>query len=551
MGVNDDFSYTKSAFDFARTGHILYNGWATAMLGWQVIWGGLFAKLFGYSFTAVRLSTLPIAMGSVYLLYQIMVRFGANTWNAVIGTLTMGLSPLFIPLTTSFMSDVPGVFCILLCLYMCQRALQSSTDRAALTWLCLAAACNVADGTVRQIVWFGALVMVPATGWLLRKRPRVPLVTTVLWIFSVLGIELCLRWFKQQPYSVPIKIWEGPIQKAMLGHFVVQTTYLLLTLLLFILPLLVSSFQSVPRLSRTYRFTVFATMVVISAAMVLRSIRHSLDQILGPWLVNVVSKYGMIYFPEVGPSPVVLDKWVRLSFTLMLFLAIVGWVAIVLSRPRLLARPMQPRAAFTRRGALTLTVPFALCYVATLLPRTIYHGMIDRYVLPIFPVLIILFVLYYQERVRERLPSVSVAVLAIFAAYGVAGTHDFFSMDRARLAAADEVERSGVPRIAIHGFLEYDAWTQLETQGYINEKNIQVPAGAYYEVPHKHLPPEDCRFWFADDLPTVHPKYIVVFQLRPCFTNTSFPLVTYRTWLPPFAGKIYVQKQKADYDWVY
>ena len=36
MGFVDDWSYVKTAFVFARTGHISYNGWATAMLGWAI-----------------------------------------------------------------------------------------------------------------------------------------------------------------------------------------------------------------------------------------------------------------------------------------------------------------------------------------------------------------------------------------------------------------------------------------------------------------------------------------------------------------------------------
>ena len=41
-------------------------------------------------------------------------------------------------------------------------------DCASLLWLCIAVLVNVAGGTVRQIAWLGALVMVPSTAWLLR-----------------------------------------------------------------------------------------------------------------------------------------------------------------------------------------------------------------------------------------------------------------------------------------------------------------------------------------------------------------------------------------------
>ena len=63
----DDFSYIKTALDFEQTGKILYNGWATAMLGWLIPWGALFIRVFGFSFDILRVSMLPIAAAAISL----------------------------------------------------------------------------------------------------------------------------------------------------------------------------------------------------------------------------------------------------------------------------------------------------------------------------------------------------------------------------------------------------------------------------------------------------------------------------------------------------
>ena len=107
MGFNDDWSYIKSAQVFAQTGHLVYSGWAMAMLGWQVLWGALFVRLFGLSFTAVKLSTFPLAIGILLLFHAVQVRFGISSRNAIVGTLTLGLSPLFMPLAASFIRMFP------------------------------------------------------------------------------------------------------------------------------------------------------------------------------------------------------------------------------------------------------------------------------------------------------------------------------------------------------------------------------------------------------------------------------------------------------------
>src|SRR5919109_3021588 len=94
MGFIDDWSYIKTSFEYARTGHFVYNGWATAMLGWQVPWGAWFLKLFGFSFTAARVSMLPVDLVSIWLFYATLIELGIERRNAVFGALMLGLSPL-------------------------------------------------------------------------------------------------------------------------------------------------------------------------------------------------------------------------------------------------------------------------------------------------------------------------------------------------------------------------------------------------------------------------------------------------------------------------
>lgn len=551
MPVNDDFSYTKSVVDYARTGHILYNGWATTMLGWQVIWGGLAVKLFGYSFTTVRLSILPFAMGSAYLLYLILARFGANSWNATLGTLTLGLSPLFIPLAASFMSDVPALFCILLCLYLCQRAVHALSDRAAISWLCLAALSNVLDGTVRQIVWFGALVMVPCAAWLLRGRRRVVMAAAFVWPVSVLAIAAFNHWFAIQPYAVNLKLWDASATRPF--HVgLAEMTVLGLTLMLFALPLLVALLESLPRISGEYRRAARGMMISVPLFLLLPAVLSSIHLFLAPWLPDVVTRFGMTHIVDVTEGPFLIPHSIRLAFTLLLLLSLAAL------GPWLAARPIH----FLRRSEATspdaqhfhdcfvLIVPFTLANLSLLLLRAAQLALLDRYILPLLPAVILLFILYFQQHIREKLPRSTVAILAIFAVYGIAATHDFFSAQRARLFAAGLVENAGIPRTQIHGPLEYDAWTQLQTQGYLNEKKITIPEGAYQPAPHHHAPPKECRFWFADYLTSVHPRYVIVFRPSPCFQATAFPSVPYRAWLPPFSRSVSIEKLADTYDWI-
>ena len=181
MGICDDGPYVLMARTLANTGHIVYNGWAAPMLGWQLYLGAALIKLFGFSFSTVRGSTLLVAMATAFLLQRIMVRAGITERNATLGTLTLVASPLYLMLSVTYMTDIFGLFAILLCLYGCLRALHAETSRATILWLCLAVVTNTLGGTSRQIAWLGILVMLPSTLWLLRcQHERLPQLRRVL-----------------------------------------------------------------------------------------------------------------------------------------------------------------------------------------------------------------------------------------------------------------------------------------------------------------------------------------------------------------------------------
>src|SRR5260370_38377478 len=163
MGFQDDWSYIRTALEFARTGHFIFNGWATAMLGWMIPWGALFLKIFGFSFTAARLSMLPLAMATIYFFHATLARFGIGPGNSAFGALTLGFSPVFFPMAASYLSDIPGLLVIVLCLYFCLRAVQAGTPRSTAFLLCCATAKAAPSGTCGQPDRRGVLVVVPST----------------------------------------------------------------------------------------------------------------------------------------------------------------------------------------------------------------------------------------------------------------------------------------------------------------------------------------------------------------------------------------------------
>lgn len=550
MPFSDGFSYDKTALDFFRTGHLLYNGWATAMLGWLVPWGAIFIKLFGFSFTVMRLSMLPVDMATVYVFHQILRRFGLNSQNAVFGTLALALSPIFLPSAASYMTDIPGLFVLFACVYMCQRAVDTVSDEAALWWLCSATVVNLAGGTVRQIAWLGALVIVPSTAWLLKKRRGMTIAGALSWVLSLAGVLACLHWFNGRPYSVPEHIIWAPVRFMMLPHLIAELVKTFACLLLVILPVTVAWLPTAGRLNHKARLRIAAGLGLLISLWIVAYAAGRMDTWLMPWLMYLLAEQSSLV-PGMFGTPDALVLWIRLIISL-----IVITTALIMAEQLVDRKQFKPIRcaghAMSWRAMAWLLVPFSLSYLLLLTPRGAFDQIQDRYLIGLTPAAIIFLLRLYQERIKSKLPAISLLTLAVYTAYAIAGTHDFFAESRAQLRAVQMVQRSGVPRTSIEAGFPDDGWVQIQDGGHINDPRIQVPAGSYDPDPiNSAFIPEKCINGFTKFAPIIAPKYFVLFPwfknpLYPtpawCFAPTKYPPVHYTTWLPPFQGTLYVEQ---------
>lgn len=548
MPFSDEFSYDKTALEFARTGHVLYNGWATAMLGWLIPWGAFVIKIFGFSFNVMRLSMLPIGAATVYLFHQILRRFGINPSNAIFGTLAFALSPIFMPSAVSFMTDVPGMLVIFLCLFMCQKAVATANDKTALIWLTCATLLNVAGGTVRQIAWLGALVMVPSTVWLLRKRRGMKVTGLVLWVLSFIAVLICLHWFNSQPYSVPEHMIWAQITWITFPHLAAQLVKTVLCLLLILLPFSVAWLPSAPDLRRTACRRIGGVLLIFIALELVAKAMGRMDTWLMPWLMYLLPEQSA-FLPGMFGTPLALTLWIR--FAISLFVIATAMIALEQEMARKRSAPAPSSSPGTSWNEIAWILgPFSLSYVLLLMPRGAFDLIQDRYMVGLVPAILIVLLKLYQERIGSKLPPISLAMLVIFAVYSVAGTHDFYAESRAQVRAIQMLEDSGVPRTSIQAAFPSDGWVQIANGGHINDSRIKVPPGAYNRA-HFSKTPNGCRDGFTNFAPVIDPKYFILFPwfknpVDPppswCFVRADYPPIHYTTWLPPFHESIYVKK---------
>lgn len=538
-GICDDWSYIKTTQILAQTGHIVYNGWASAMLGWQLYLGASFVKLFGFSFTAIRLSTTVVAVATTWLLQRTLARAGVNQWNATLATLTFVFSPLYFPLAFTFMSDVAGVFSIVLCLYMCLRALEADTTASTIAWIVSAALLNAIGGTARQIAWLGVLVMIPCTLWLLRRRPRVLLAGGLACLAGIGFLFASMHWFTQQPYALPERLTPDSLGLKSFENIAAMGARAGLEMLCLVLPVLLMFVA--PLLKPNRRMTVlFVAGILFSALMGLILFSyHGLDHWIAPFLGRNVTVPGLVEADSIiGARPLILPFGLRALLTVATIVALVSLSAVLLGNgPKPSSAP--GKATVSWRDLGVILVPFSAAYVFMLMPRASTGGFYDRYLLPLMALLLLVLTRSYQENIRPTLPVLCAVLAGIVACFTIAATHDMFSMYRGYLAAFQEVRSSGVPATSISGSWENDGWTELETVGYMNERRIRNPRGAYIYQPVTIFP-AGCPGNSLDRIPAVKPIYALSFNPAECNGQADFPPVIYYTWLPPHINPIYI-----------
>ena len=543
MGICDDGPYVLIAQKLAATGHIVYNGWPAAMLVCQLYLGAAFIKLFGFSFTTVRMSTLLVAVLTAFAIQRIMVRAGISERNATIGTLALVLSPLYLLLSVTFMTDIIGLFAVVICLYGCLRALQSSTPNAAIGWLCFAVAANSLCGTSRQIAWLGVLAMIPSALYVLGSRGIWRAGRRALWAgwaataTGALFVFACMHWFARQPFIQPEHLLPGAFP---LPHILWEFSYSVLDAALLLLPVIALFLAEV----RRTRLRTLAAVAVCFVGYTFVALHPShlrstfpLEPIpaeIGEW-VNVHAIYQFLLIK--GEPPIFLNTGTQILLTVMSFGGLLGLFASFL-RPRLTPASVDAPTRTSWAELAILLLPFTIAYALLLTPRAATTGIHDRYLLSLLVVALIFLVRYYQERIQPRLPAASILLVAVVAVYSVAVIHNFFSFYRARVAIASEIRASGVPDVSVNNGWEYNFVVELQHSDHINDPRIVLPAHAYVKTPP--LPADTCPMRWHDFTPHIHPIYGVSFDPNACYGPAPFAPVHYSRWPYRTPGTLYV-----------
>jgi hypothetical protein len=325
-----------------------------------------------------------------------------------------------------------------------------------------------------------------------------------------------------------------------LAHLAKNVVHASLDVVLFLLPLLLAFIPAIPRRNRR-AFTFFVAGIFLCVTFALFELHHNkLHLWLAPYTGNYVTMHGLVDgTPIHGERPIVLSLLLRLLITSAMAIASLAFFACLFRAKPSGSSPPAPSDPIPWNQLRVLLLPFAVAYFVLLVPRATFSTVFDRYLLVPLMIALIVLLRFYQQRVSPRLPWPTLLFVALFAAYGVAASHDAFAMLRARVALIAELRAAGVSENAIDGGFEYNTEVQIEQQGHLNEPRILIPANSY-QRPGKDMKPNPCDPLLFYLFPSIQPRFSLSFDPTVCGGRTAFAPVAYHAWLGPHTVSMYI-----------
>ncbi len=164
MPYDDDWAFSETAKRFLETGQYRLNEWLAPNMPFQTVWGALFCLPFSFSFSALRISTIVLAVMGLVAFRALALEHGLRRGAANLLTFCLASSPLVFKLTLTYLSDAPFLALSIVSILFYTRALRGGR------WLDWAAASAATSATifVRQfgIAILGGLAIV----WLWDRR---------------------------------------------------------------------------------------------------------------------------------------------------------------------------------------------------------------------------------------------------------------------------------------------------------------------------------------------------------------------------------------------
>lgn len=527
--LNDDWSFGLAVKHFLEHGDFRPTDWVSMPLISNVLWGAIFCLPDGFSFTALRVSTLVLSLAGIFGSYVLIRDMHQPRWLALLAALLLAFNPLYYALSNTFMTDVAYTALAIFAAIFLARNLRTGRVSDLIFGTALVLAATLSRQLAIAIPLAFAVCFMARHG-LRAKNVLLALLPLALAVITLLLFEKWLKLTGRTPelYSAKTEEMMGLLaDPKKLVFTLVKNVYVGLSYLgLFLLPILAVQIKEMlaankKRLLSVSVFSFVAITAVVSGLLL------SGRAIIMPTSGNVIVKSGV--------GPVTLPDVFVLDFEHIPALPGASWVAVTamsmvgafLLLSTLLFHALNLFAKLRTRSTLQaneIVGVFLLLSTAIYLAPLFIANFFDRYLIAVIP-----FCVAGLVGVSGKYPLrwagntkaaqfVAIACLCLFSFFAIFSTRDYLTWNRVRwLALNDLLEKKQVSPQEIDGGFEFNGFYLYQLRSAAKK-----------------------RLWVHED------TYQITFGVIPGYS--IFQEYNYANWLPPRQGKVLVlQKNPPDH----
>jgi hypothetical protein len=527
--LNDDWVYGLAVREILEKGNFRLPSPASANVFSQAYWGALFCLPFGFSFTALRFSTLVLGCVGILAVYALLLETGARREIAFFGALLIAIDPFYLGLSNTFMTDIPFTATSLLSIYFYIKGFKND----AIVLLILGLFFGFIALLIRQ---FGVILFIAfGVAYLFKKGFKIKnlflgLSPLALAIFLQVSYQ---RWLLRTGRTPPVKdirtmdFMEG-LSRGSLQDIFRNIWIVLIYAGLLLFPFIIVFFTErlFVRLSRRQRN--ITSLALLGFTFVV-TIVYFLRGKLMPLSTNIITYFGLgpLTLKDTFLLKTNLPEYSeihRLFWGVATFIGVFGAAILLYYLGLAIAVTVRQALSVKNRQDYWLNA-LVLSAIVSYTGILGVMGLFDRYVLPLLPLLMITIVLVSPDFPRKehwqgKRPAIALALasLALGAILSTAATHDYLAWNRARWEATGDLLAESISPRQIDGGYEFNGW-------YLNDIDYKPKKGKSY-------------WWVHGD------EYKIA--SGPMKRHEEIERYPYTKWLPPGQGNIFVLRKASD-----
>lgn len=454
--VSDDWMYAQSVSRLLDLNYRPHDAAQPSALG-QLVWGALFASLFGNNFTVLSLVTILMSALCLVTFYVLLRHLGVEARYAFFGTALLGLNPMYVFLTYTFMTDITFMAYFLAACLFFVRGVQGRGE----VWFWLGGVATALAYLTRQ----HGIVLVPAIlaylWWSRRLSVRnaiacaaVPLATLV--VFMV--------WERGQPQQMVARQIADTMQSILAD----PGNYLVNQMQRFTWVVTLPGLCLLPFFSITRKPLLGLLFFIFLALFQFRGL-----PLFGSLFVefgNIVDHTGLVLYDYNKPVLWSEQMWSVLGIIGSLSFAFFLANCVLAAWDWLRSKPLRERGHNDDPALFFYLTGLLLAGITLVSPF-----LFDRYLLPIMPAMLLFPLRRWSAQAALGKPKALVVpwlLLLPVALFSVVAMRDYKAETAARWDLAESVAASGVKREEINAGYEWLGWYLFpEGVDYIHASN--------------------------------------------------------------------------------